>query len=266
LAGVGVSFGIVRLKAQSEVAPIYGLGALVDGTGMVRVPAGEFLMGSDAGNADESPVHRVRISRPFEIGKYEVTQLQWETVMSEAHPKPGVDLVNTQGATVSRTPSHFRGPSQPVDSVSWDDIELFLNRLNARDPKHAYRLPTEAEWECAARAGAKQDRVANLDAVAWHDSNSSEQTQVVGQKQANASGLYDTLGNVAEWVNDWYGYEYYDQTPLRDPAGPRTGSYRVYRGGSWLAAAKDCTVTHRGFEFPVSRLYNVGFRVVRTAK
>jgi formylglycine-generating enzyme required for sulfatase activity len=147
--------------------------------------------------------------------------------------------------------------------VSWDDIELFLQRLNARDPKHTYRLPTDAEWEYAWRAGRTADEPANLDARAWYKENADGTTHPAGEKQPNAWGLYDMLGNVAEWVQDWYGHEYYAESPLNDPSGPRTGSYRVYRGGSWLDPVNNWRLTHRGFEFPVSRLYNVGFRVVR---
>ena len=195
----------------------YSISALIEGDGMVRIPAGEFLMGSAHGNADEDPVHRVRISLDFEMGKFEVTQAQWEAVMTDAHAKPDAKLVNPQGAVVSRTPSHFQGRFQPVENVSWDDIALFLFRLNTRDPKHTYRLPTEAEWEYACKAGRPEENAASLDARAWYKGNSGNRPQQAGLKQPNAWGLYDMLGNVAEWVHDWYGPNYYEESPAARP-------------------------------------------------
>jgi formylglycine-generating enzyme required for sulfatase activity len=248
-----------RLAAQQEPSA-YGLTALLDGSGLVRIPAGEFPMGSASGEADEAPVHRVRIGKDFEIGKFEVTQAQWETVMLDPHAKAGAVRNTPGGSTVGSNPSHFKGASLPVESVSWDDIQVFLARLNARDRDHAYRLPTEAEWEYAS----KEDP-GGLAERAWYKDNSGDSTQPVGGKQPNKHGLYDTLGNVAEWVQDWYGQTYYAESPGADPHGPVSGSYRVFRGGSWLDPAKYCRVTARNFEFPVSRLHNVGFRLVRTA-
>src|SRR5205807_9531085 len=179
-----------------------------------------FQMGSENGPADEAPVHRVRISHEFEIGKFEVTQAQWETVMTDAHSKPGATHVSSEGAPVSSTPSHFKGASLPVDSVSWDDIQLFLTRLNSRDSKHTYRLPTEAEWEYACKGGNVKDESEDLGSIAWYKDNSQERTQPVGQKASNRFGLYDTHGNVAEWVQDWYGFDYYTENPATDPHGP----------------------------------------------
>lgn len=228
---------------------------------MVRVLAGEFQMGSAGGEADEGPVHRVRISHDFEIGKFEVTQAQWETVMLDPHAKAGAVRTTPEGATIGSNPNHFKGASLPVESVSWDDIQVFVARLNARDRDHTYRLPTEAEWEYACR-----DDSAGLVERAWYKDNSGDRTQPVGGKQPNARGLYDTLGNVAEWVHDWYGRDYYAESPAADPQGPASGSYRVFRGGSWLDPGKYCRITARNFEFPVSRLHNVGFRVVRTPR
>ena len=228
---------------------------------MVSIPAGEFQMGSAGGEADEGPVHRVRISRDFEIGKFEVTQAQWETVMLDPHAKAGAVRTTPEGATVGSNPSYFKGASLPVESISWDDIQVFLARLNARDRDHTYRLPTEAEWEYACK-----DDAAGMAAHAWYKDNSGDSTHPVGGKQRNARGLYDTLGNVAEWVRDWYDRDYYAASPAADPQGPGSGSYRVFRGGSWLDPAKYCRVTARNFEFPVSPLHNVGFRVVRIAR
>ena len=255
------------LDAMQDVSG-YGVSALLDGTGMVTIPPGEFLMGSPNGNADERPVHQVRISKAFEIGKCEVTQAQWEAVMSDAHSGPGERVLNVDGAKVSNRPSHFKGPTLPVDSVSWEDVALFLKRLNARDARHAWRLPTEAEWEYACRAGGQPEP--GLAAIAWYKANSGDQTQPVATKEPNAWGLYDMQGNVAEWVQDWYSPDYYEDSPTADPKGPEavpeTGSYRVFRGSCWHNTSENCRAAIRGFDFPVSRFDYVGFRIVRTPK
>lgn len=265
LRGGGAALLLPRMDAMQESAA-YGVGALVEGSGMVRIPAGEFLMGSDFGNADEAPSHRVRIGHDFEMSKFEITQAQWKTVMTNPHSKAGGVHPTEDGAEASNSPSHFKGDSLPVDSVSWDDIQVFLRRLNVRDGKHTYRLPTEAEWEYACKAGKGEVDPKHLNAVAWYHDNSEEKTQRVGQKEPNAWGLYDMYGNVSEWVQDWYAQDYYAASPRSDPAGPATGSYRVYRGACWFDGDKYCRATTRRFDFPVSRFYNVGFRVVRTAK
>jgi formylglycine-generating enzyme required for sulfatase activity len=251
----GFSLAWPLLDAMQE-DPQYGVSALIDGTTLVSISPGEFLMGSKNGNPDERPVHRVRISRPFEMGKFEVTQAQWEGVMRDAHMKPGTSI----------NPSHFQGRNLPVESVTWEDVQRFLERLNARDTKHEYRLPTEAEWEYACRAGNTEELPANLDQMAWYERNSGDQTHPVAKKDANAWGLYDMLGNVAEWAQDWYDPEYYEGSPHTDPKGPDSGSYRIFRGGCWFDGAKVCRPAQRGFDFPSNRFYNVGFRVVRTSK
>jgi formylglycine-generating enzyme required for sulfatase activity len=207
----------------------------------VQIPAGEFEMGSNDGNADEKPVHRVSISRPFEMGRYEVTQAQWEAVMGT-------------------NPSHFKDSSRPVESVPWEDVQRFLNTLNDKKDGYRYRLPTEAEWEYAARAGAAAGPAGNLDAVAWYQANAGGQTHPAGQKKPNAWGLYDMLGNVWEWCADWYGA--YPATPVTDPIGPSQGPGRVVRGGSWVSAAKYIRATSRYGGAP-GRPYITGFRCVR---
>lgn len=263
LRGAGAGFALTRIRAMQN-PELYGVGALLDGTGVVPIRAGEFWMGSEDGNADERPVHRVRIGA-FELSKFEVTQAQWQTVMMDPHSK-GAVRPTPQGSSVSSDPSHFKDPYLPVESVSWDDIQVFLKRLNARDANHSWRLPTEAEWEYASRAGTTGDAPAMLPATAWFKDNSNERTQPVGQKEPNGWGLYDMDGNVSEWVADWYGHDYYAQAAAANPIGPDEGSYRVYRGGCWFDTAKYCRATLRRFDFPVSRFYNVGFRVVRTPK
>ncbi len=250
---------IVESSQQEEKS--FGLGALLDGSGFVSIPAGEFLMGTSKGNDDEKPVHRVRIRQSFEMGKFEVTQAQWEAVMRrppEAHAKPG-----SVPAVVN--PSHFKGSTLPVENVSWDEVLQFLQALNTRDRQHEYRLPTEAEWEYACRAG-QEGEPDKLEALAWYRDNSTGRTQPVGQKQPNAWGLYDMHGNVWEWVQDWYDPNYYKSSPATDPLGPGAASYRVYRGGSWYSSVHDCRTAMRGFDLPSNHYYSLGLRLVRTVK
>ena len=212
----------------------------------IQIPAGEFMMGSNSGGSDEKPRHRVRITKRFEMGKYEVTQAQWKAAM---------------GAN----PSNFKGDDRPVETVSWNDAQEFLKRLNATDDGYRYRLPTEAEWEYAARAGSTADTVADLDAVAWYSGNSGSETHPVGRKRANAWGLYDMLGNVWEWCADWYGANYYSSSPVDDPQGPASGAFHVVRGGSWDFGPEVVRPSGRDWDVPGVRVLNFGFRLVREA-
>jgi len=182
----------------------------------VKIAPGEFMMGCSVGdidcNADERPIHRVQITKAFEIGKYEVTQSQWQAVMGS-------------------NPSTMKGDNRPVETVSKGEALDFLNKLNARNDGYHYRLPTEAEWEYAARAGSKEPYLGRLDEVAWYDGNSDDETHPVGQKKPNAWGLYDMLGNVRELVSDWYGANYYGQSPETDPTGPTVTQRGGFPGG-----------------------------------
>ena len=213
----------------------------------VRVPAGEFQMGStsEEASSDEQPVTRVRISRAFWLGRYEVTQAEWEAVMGS-------------------NPSGFDecGPDCPVENVSWNDVQEFIRRLNATVGEERYRLPTEAEWEYAARAETSGDRYGNLDAIAWYDGNSGDRPLPVGQKAPNAWGLHDMLGNVWEWVQDWHGG--YPGGAVTDPRGPGSGSVRVIRGSSWGNIAGHCRASIRFKRSPGYRLSYLGFRLLRT--
>ena len=217
----------------------------------VRIPAGEFRMGSTSSEAlaHEQPVTRVRISRAFDLGKYEVTQGQWAAVMGS-------------------NPSYFDecGLDCPVEVVSWNDAQEFIRRLNAMDGAGTYRLPTEAEWEYAARAGTTGDRYGNLDAIAWYGGNSGDRTHPVGQKVPNAWGLYDMLGNVYEWVQDWYGR--YPGGTVTDLRGPAAGSRWVNRGCGWFIDASKCRSSYRYTSHPsdYSRKNNLGFRLLRTVR
>ena len=171
----------------------------------VKITPGEFQMGCSANdaecNADENPRHRVRITKPFEIGKYEVTQAEWTAVMQ-------------------MNPSANKGANLPVESVSKFEAQDFLAKLNAKSDGYRYRLPTEAEWEYAARAGANFPYSGSLDRIAWYAANSEDETHPVGRKEPNAWGLYDMHGNVREWVSDLYSATYYGTSPADDPTGP----------------------------------------------
>ncbi|MDR1274645.1 MAG: formylglycine-generating enzyme family protein [Odoribacteraceae bacterium] len=204
---------------------------------MVFVQGGTFRMG--ATNA----VHEVTVSS-FYIGKCEVTQAQWEMLLDN-------------------NPSLFKGDNLPVEKMSWDDAQLFIERLNVATGKQ-YRLPTEAEWEYAARGGnqskAYQYSGSNsIGNVAWFDDNSDEQTHPVGTKQPNELGIHDMNGNVWEWCHDWYGP--YPASAQNNPLGPSFGSARVFRGGSWYNNAVNCRVTDRGYSSPDSSYSALGFRL-----
>jgi uncharacterized protein (TIGR03067 family) len=229
------------------------------------ISAGEFRMGNGESAAetkrifegksatwfhDEFPQHPVRLSKPFYLGVHEVTQAQYERVM---------------GAN----PSHFKGPRRPVETVSWEDAVEFCKTLSAlpeeKTAGRVYRLPTEAEWEYACRAGTRThfsfaNAPDDLGEYAWFTENSSGTTHLVGRRSASALGLYDMHGNVWEWCADWFGE--YTVPSMDDPVGPPTGSDRVIRGGSWFAPAGDCRSAVRVGMAPNSRYSVLGFRVI----
>ena len=214
------------------------------------IPPGGFLMGSpedEEGRRVDELQHQVRISEGYWMKKYEVTQGEWESVMG-ANPSRFSDC----------------GPRCPVEQVSWFDAEEFIQRLNGRESgnEYRYRLPTEAEWEYAARAGTTGARYGELGEIAWYDENSGERTHPVGQKQANAWDLHDMLGNVWEWTGDWYGR--YPSGSVTDPQGPSTGSYRADRGGGWNYYATSVRSAYRNQYSPGSPSRYIGFRLVRT--
>ena len=216
---------------------------------MVYVSGGTFTMGatseqgSDAYD-DEKPTHSVSLS-DFYICKYEVTQDLWEEVMGS-------------------NPSNWKGDNLPVESVSWDDCQTFIRKLNALTGKN-FRLPTEAEWEFAARGGNnsrgyKYAGSNNIGDVAWYDGNSGSKTHVVGAKSPNELGIYDMSGNVYEWCQDWKGS--YSSAPQMNPTGAGNGWYRVLRGGSWFNGAKDCRSSYRDYDAPGDRNFHCGLRLV----
>jgi formylglycine-generating enzyme required for sulfatase activity len=216
---------------------------------MVFVEGGTFTMGctteqgSDCSN-DEKPLHRVTLS-DFNIGKYEVTQAQWEAIM---------------GSNFSR----FKGDNLPVDNVYLKEIQEFIEKLNSQTGKN-YRLPTEAEWEYAARGGNKSNGYKysgsnNLSLVAWFiDDNNGNTTHPVGTKLPNELGIYDMSGNVREFCSDWYGS--YSKPEQQNPTGNLSGSYSVTRGGSWYCHAQNCRVTFRSTYIDIYS-YLFGFRLV----
>lgn len=227
---------------------------------MIWVEGGDFLMGctSEQGGdcgSDEQNVRRVTVDG-FYIGMLEVTQSQWEKVVGTSiyQQKSKANASNTYGV----------GPDYPMYYVSWDEAMEFC-RLLSNKTGRTYTLPTEAQWEYAARGGNKNEGAKYagsnmIDAVAWYTDNSGSSTHIVGSKRANALGIYDMSGNVWEWCKDWYANSYvsYD---TNNPVGPSSGSYRVFRGGSWYNSASSCRVASRNYFSPGNRNY-LGFRVV----
>jgi len=216
---------------------------------LALIPAGKFMMGSldsEKGRSkDEGPQHEVTLSKPFYMGVTEVTQAQYEAVMGT-------------------NPSHFKGATNPVEKVPWEDATEFCKKLSEKT-RQAVRLPTEAEWEYACRAGTTTrfsfgDEDSILGDYAWYDSNSGGTTHPVGQKKPNAWGLYDMHGNVYEWCADWYGD--YPKGAVTDPQGPASGAVLVLRGGSWLNDPWRCRSGCRDWFTPVSFSDAFGFRVV----
>ena len=275
----------LRLAELERPAPPALAKQMTNRLGMefVLIPAGRFQMGCSQTEAEQAyrkfsvvfkdaklewftdavPAHEVSITKPFYLGKYEVTQGQWEAVMGS-------------------NPSNFKGANLPVERVSWEDCQEFIRKLNAKG-EGEYRLPSEAEWEYACRAGTTGEYAGSLDGMGWYYENSGERrlsdenwpkesdtnkcrTHPVGQKSPNAWGIYDMHGNVWEWCQDWYDEKYYGKSPGSDPTGPSGGTSRVIRGGGWNDAAPGCRSAYRTRLTPDARNYLLGFRLVRTAR
>jgi acetoin utilization deacetylase AcuC-like enzyme/formylglycine-generating enzyme required for sulfatase activity len=239
------------------------------GIEMVAIPGGWFQMGSKKTAPDESPVHRVWIS-PFWMDRYEVIQDEFKKYQLS-------------------DPSHFKNPEHPLEQMNWTDAALYCNERSRAEgfkpcydeetwecnfQADGYRLPTEAEWEYACRAGtgtrySSGNNARGLKAFAWFADNSSGKTHPVGRKKPNPWGLYDMHGNVAEWCNDWYSQDYYKQSPARDPKGPRSGQERVLRGGAWNSRADSCRSSYRASDPSIDDTClasdAIGFRCVRKA-
>ena len=220
---------------------------------MVYVKGGTFTMGctSEQGSDcwdEEKPAHSVTLS-PYYMGQYEVTQGLWKAVMGN-------------------NPSYFKGDKLPVENVSWEDAQDFIVKLN-RLTGEKFRLPTEAEWEYAVRGGSKSvgykySGTYSPDNCAWYDGNSGSTTHVVGTKSANELGIYDMSGNVWEWCQDWFGN--YSSSSQTNPTGSNSGSFRVFRGGSWYFNARDVRVSTRNYRTPGNRSNRLGFRLARSSR
>ncbi|ACF47380.1 protein of unknown function DUF323 (plasmid) [Prosthecochloris aestuarii DSM 271] len=213
---------------------------------------------------DETPQHKVRISKGFQIGVYEVTLGQFKQFIASAGRD---DLLTDDFMT-----RNSRGDNAAVTHVSWNDAQAFIRWLNQKEGGSAYRLPTEAEWEYAARAGTTTryswgNSESQAGEYAWYDKNAYDvgrsYAHGVGIKMPNPWGLYDMHGNVWEWVQDWYGENYYRNSPMNDPKGPSSGRYRVNRGGGWDYVARNLRSANRGNNSPGSRDDVLGFRLVR---
>lgn len=274
LASVGCSG-----NADDVVKPAVFDPLKYDSTLYAMIPAGSFMMGDTSGFAStqEQPIHKVSISRPFLIGRTEVTQAQYSAVML-------------------RNPSRFAGEDHPVENVSWSDAVNYCNALSVLEKltpcysdtgiytvcdwnANGYRLPTEAEWEYACRAGTRTDFYTgqlvhparyppdpSLDFAGSYGGNSGGTTRPVGRAKKNAFGLYDMHGNLAEWCWDSHSFQYYAVSPDTDPRGPDADSYRVLRGGSWYQTAIECRSSYRSATQYYRRGQIYGFRVARTYK
>jgi formylglycine-generating enzyme required for sulfatase activity len=217
---------------------------------LVAIEAGSFIMGDDRGDAEEQPAHKVTIGKPFYLGKFEVTQEQWEAVLD----------VN---------PSRFKDAKLPVDRVSFEDCRAFVEKLNAQfaGAEVSFGIPSEAEWEYACRAGDTGQFCfggdeKKLGDFGWFEDNAAGRTHPVGEKNPNAWGLYDMHGNVWEWTADWYDDAYYRESPELNPTGPKNGVSRVLRGGSWSDPAIYCRPAYRFCLPPWFRVHCYGLRVI----
>ncbi len=215
---------------------------------MISVQGGKFDMGDDSAYIDRRPAHTVALKN-FSIGTYEVTQAQWKVVMGN-------------------NPSAYKCDDCPVTNVSWTDIQAFITKLNQMTGK-TYRLPTEAEWEFAARGGMKENPEHMkkysgrevLQYIAWFNRNSNDHQHPVGKKRANELGIHDMTGNVEEWTNDWYGKDYFTRRDTDNPQGPSGGNSKVVRGGSWESEKDEVSVTRRSAYTPDTKATSLGFRL-----
>jgi formylglycine-generating enzyme required for sulfatase activity len=268
--GVFLAAGLcLTVAARQQPAPAAARGAAATPEAplkmeFVKIPAGDFMMGCSMGdtmcdapaayfkglgldtNVKETPAHMVKITKPFEIGKYVVTQYQWQMVMG------------------SPSPSTFqKGDNYPAENISWIQVQDFLTKINSMNDGFKYRLPTEAEWEYAARAGTTGPTTGELDAVAWYDQKGGPSTRPVGKKAPNAWGLYDVQGNVWQYVQD--SYSDYKKNAVIDPVNTK-GDVKVLRGGSWDMPASVARVSSRLALPPNFKNNNTGFRLVREMK
>ena len=215
--------------------------------------AGTFQMGSTTGDSDEAPVHSVTISKDYYMGETEVTQALWEAVTGYSPTSDGYSWSSKDGL----------GDNYPAYYISYEDVQSFITELNSLTGEN-FRMPTEAEWEFAARGGNKSKGYQysgsnTVGDVAWYSMNARSKTRTVKTKAANELGIYDMSGNVWEWCSDWYGK--YNSRAQTDPTGPTTGTNRVLRGGSWCSSATYCRCAKRDKYTPSYRSYGFGFRL-----
>lgn len=256
LGGLLISICVLGgCDVQRESSPESGKSdsTFVNSVGMTfrKIPAGTFRQGSLEGESDERPVRDVEITEPFYLGTREVTQIQWESLMDQ-------------------NPSHFEGVFRPVDSVSWNRAQAFIDRLNEKEDTDRYRLPTEAEWEYAARGGTSTrfyfgDTRDSLAAHAWYSANSDRRTHRPELKRSNPFGLHDMYGNVWEWTQDAYSPTFYQSGGRVDPVNQsqELRPPRVIRGGGWFSVGSSMRSANRAWAQPDSRDSQLGFRVLR---
>jgi formylglycine-generating enzyme required for sulfatase activity len=252
-----------------------GKGNVIPIIEMIQIPGGDFIMGSETGRPDEKPMRRVYIDS-FYLGKTEVTVAQWRMFIrdtgyiTQAELNRGGMVRGKNGRFVKRD-ANWRNPylaqtdNHPVVLVSWKDAHAFCQWLSKKTGLN-YRLPTEAEWEYACRAGTKDNYYGDLDKIAWYEYNSNGCTHPVAEKIPNAFGLYDMLGNVWEWCADRYDKNYYHVSAAKNPTGPLKGMHRVCRGGSWCSKPPRVCAAYRRNEPAFYRFYRLGFRVARPDK
>jgi|GEM_PF-1950415 len=249
--GVKRSIKDIRSRRKEKVAKIAMLPMSIKELlrDMIHVQGGTFEMGSNNGRDNEKPVHTVTLD-DFKIGKYLITQVQYQAVMG-------------------KNPSHFKGNNKrPVECVGWNDAQDFIQKLNEMTGEN-FRLPTEAEWEFAAKGGTKSEDYKyagsdNCDNVAWYYKNSNVTTHLVGEKTANELGIHDMTGNVNEWCEDWYDVSYYEYNSRNNPKSRTKQTHRVLRGGSWSDFLIFCRVARRGMNSPNNAFHFVGFRLAQT--
>jgi len=277
-------FEVIETEPDAAVVTDAALRAAIKATGkpwrirdrrteieMLLVPQGSFVMGNSLGDGAatdrELPAHEVTLTDPYYLGRFEVTQSQWIRIMGgnpsscvtirdrpslvAAKLTEGMTKLEAESAVPDTAPLH----DHPVDSVTWRDASDFCARAGLR-------LPTEAEWERACRAGARTARYGQVDDIAWYRGNAGGATHAVGQKAANSLGIHDMLGNVGEWVNDWY--DHYSPDPQTNPTGPGWESFRVVRGGSYSDDANVVRSSFRSNEPPGRTVYYIGFRVAKS--
>jgi formylglycine-generating enzyme required for sulfatase activity len=237
----------IRFIAQAEEEAT-GFRPELPAIDFVAIKAGDFWMGSDRippNLPHEGPRHRVSISRPFEIGRFQVTQEQWKRVIRR-----------------NPTPWDMENNYLPVVNVSWEETQEFFKRLNRLDSSRLYRLPTEAEWEYTCRAGRDRDAEQPDEAPRF---GPGANPAAAGTRQANTWGLFDMRGSVSEWCQDWYDQDFYRRSPAVDPTGPASGTNKVFRGGSFATNAEGLRPAARASYPPTVKAVYIGFRVVREA-